>query len=562
MTESVSSGVTSFEVDDTFHFIDTETGNTWTRQRDGELGEVLKVPQSEGQPTLNVDDVREAVDASQCTIVETPMSAGTRSSWSLAGDSCCQRSQLREDKLRHISSSAASITNEIPCVSPASVIYAADSLSPSYVEVPHEEYLKESGEPFSSLGASAPEENEMPVSTVQPLQPDCNSEARERVTVQEVALPESILEEVLTESVGARENESNSNKNPTLDDCMFVQNAILRSQLAEADRNNAQYLLLQEKTAEELSAVRKTMMALVYGDVENNNYSNEGSFLQNLLGEQRWWGRALNILGAAQDVAPILPRRHLRRYSRGFSGIEIFSQDNYTSVEWRRNFASAKWHARHARAEMAMEMLLLAITSEDFDQWHSLLVEDQEWNHLRGVERQQWDSLVAAKVTELLRRGSDENVRREQREQQQQQQQQSEEGENLCTRRRASLQPELLVPFIQRISSRYAMEKMQHEAMVQSVIDTGTLSQEEVPSRSHNFFGTEIEDLLIASLSNFPENVDLLYLMASFRGLQSRTEDSIELLKHVLSIDPSYLLHPFSSMHHRNQHHHRHRHHQ
>ncbi|ORC86030.1 uncharacterized protein TM35_000312160 [Trypanosoma theileri] len=561
MAESVSSGVTSFEVDDTFHLIDTETGNTWMHQRDGELSGVSEVPPSRVRPALSVSDGKKAETASPHSAAGTPVSAGTRSSWSLAGNSPAQpilhaeeeekekeeEEQQQQQQLNQFSSSTRSNMNEVPFSLISNGKREADSLSPSHVQEVCPLSMKESASTFYRLTASAPEDDITLVSTEQPVQTDHSIKQQESDTEQNVTSPEgtSVKSRMESPVVGVQDDEKNSKIHPSFTNRMLAENAILRSQLEEADHNSARYILLQEKTAEELSNTHKALV-FFYKEAENTNCSNEKLCYQNQPDQGIWPGSFLNMLFPGQFVERFLPRCSSQPSEQHFSGMDPSVEENHTSAEWIRNFHFAKWYARHGRGREAMENLLLAITSEDFVAWHTLLVMDEEWNRLTGEERQQWDSLVAAKVTEVLRRGGNGYVQQQQ--QQQQEKKQSEGKEYSSTPQLASLQPIVLVPFIRRMSLRYAEEKKRYKELVQNIRVTriSPLEEWEEPPASHKFFATVIEDLLLASLGTFPENVELLYLMASFRGLQKRTEESTELLKHVLSIDPSYLLKPFS----------------
>ncbi|ESL08949.1 hypothetical protein TRSC58_03338 [Trypanosoma rangeli SC58] len=347
-----------------------------------------------------------------------------------------------------------------------------------------------------------------------------------------------------------------------------LQNALLRSQLAEANKNSAHYMLLHEHVKEELQNLHKTLSLLLHGDSENemNEYlgstrtdvsqereelQRQGAGAQLPFGRPTWLQQVLRMLGF-ESIPPPSPCRRYGCRSRRQRLHTPEAEGSSMSDGWKRHFSYAKWHARHGRAGPALESILLAISSDGFDAWRSLLVDEPNWNRLGGSDRQQWYCLVATKLAELLnRRGitlattrldeqcgascSTEGELDDEGGGGEEQQQQA-----APTDRCQQLTPDLLVPFLWRMSCNYA-EEIKDNELSPAAEDAGTPSGE-LCLPPHQVIGAALEDLLSASISTFPGNAALCYLLASVRAVQGREEESLHQLKEVLHLDPSHLL--------------------
>lgn len=339
------------------------------------------------------------------------------------------------------------------------------------------------------------------------------------------------------------DDNNNNNNNSDVSDILFsvnknvaFENVVLRSQLAEAGGKAAHYMFLYERKKEELQNVHQTMSTILHGD--RNDTLNVCLNLRGL-NSQRRQGKDREA-GSVQSTAAgcvlgqLVPKRtgaelpvpvtqFLQHIFFGEQDNSACAQDlneNNTTVEWEINFLIAKQHARKGEFLLAMEPLLMAITSTGFDAWQSLLVDDSEWNFLSGNDRCSWDCAVMTTVTGLLKKR---NVHTDTHtaaaagvDNQYGASCPAEEIEGESNDE-GSLGLDTLVSFVRRMGVAYA----------------GGSEQRGIAA---------LEELLAASLSAFSASTALLYSASCVRAQQGRKEESLKLMEKLLDLDPSYLL--------------------
>ncbi|RNF12515.1 uncharacterized protein Tco025E_06468 [Trypanosoma conorhini] len=539
MSNCAASDYAGVDSDDgSFHLIDPETGLTVVRRR--VAGEAAQ-DAAEGEPQT-----------------ESQMSVFSRSNWSVVATT----QQDDEGGLAQRPSTAPQPS--LSAYSPSfSAFRGLESTSPSHAEQTAEEAATEA---LCEVVPPAPSRRTRDGDSSSNDHDGQNNEngPRPSVLYAFAEAPPQLTHAGNSEKVSASATASSRDK-------VQAQNSVLRAQLAEADRNGAQYMRLHEQAKEELQNIHQTLSLLIHGG-NNENEVNERLGGRNAdawqeqeltTGPQPFFGRPtclqqlLRVMGL-ESILPVSNYRRNgwranRRQKRQTLAVEVAA----ASAEWRHHFSSAKWHARNGRAALAMEFTLLAISADGFDAWRSLLVHEANWNRLGGSDRQRWYCLVAAKLSELLDRrggaltarlgeqngavrlageealngegGSDRHA-----------QQQEEQQQAAPTDRWEQLTPDLLASFLRRMSWNYAEEKTA-SALSRAARNAETPSTEAcLPS--HEDIGAALEGLLSASIAAFPSSAALFYLLASLRAIQGREEESLQLLREMMRIDPLHLL--------------------
>ncbi|EKG02488.1 hypothetical protein TCSYLVIO_006482 [Trypanosoma cruzi] len=550
MSNDTAPGYTIVDASESFHLIDPETGLSMTSRcvRDTAAQSSVRMAEgAEGEPQA-----------------ETPVSTVSRSAWSMLATTQVDEAGGTVP--------AASAAGQSPSFSESRGL---ESASPSHGEqlavesINNGEYLSSV---FSRLTQIKQHHNHHNDADNDEDEDEDDGKNKDNAPQRPVPL-------YAAEIMPASENKSNT-ATPTLASSRekeSAMNAVLRAQLAEADRKNVYYMRLYEQSRDELDNLHQTMSLLLHGDNENEFIERLGGGNANLgQGREEWHGQRteqqhflnrpswlqqfLRVIGfEAAYPAPICCRHDWCGGRCPSSNPVAVDGENYRTSGWKRDFSYAKWHARHGRAALAMESLLLAISSDEFDAWRSLLVEDPNWNRLRGIDRQRWYCLVAVKLCELLDKRNSRRRNLPAKSPSEQcgascpmEEDMNEEADNdgqearqeVPTDQRVPLTADLLAPFLRRMSWFYAVEKQSDKERVAAAEAeaAGTLSGGMTPP-SHEAIGAALEDLLLASIATFPHSAVLFYLLASMRAIQGRQEESLHLLGEVIRLDPSQLLH-------------------
>ncbi|EKF30951.1 hypothetical protein MOQ_005219 [Trypanosoma cruzi marinkellei] len=550
MSNHTVTGYTIVDASESFHLIDPETGLTITSRC---------VRDTATQNNVKVTEVAEKE-----LRAETPASTVSRSAWSMLATT--QVDEMGGTVL------AASAAEQSPSFSESRGL---ESASPSHAEQLAAESIN-NVECFSSVLSRPSQVNQHHNHHNDAGDEEEEKEEKEEDEKNNDNVPQRPVPHYAVEIMPASVNNSNT-ATPTLASSKekeSAMNAVLRAQLAEADRKNVYYMRLYEQSRDELNNLHQTMSLLLHGDNENEfgerlggdnadlgqgreGWHGQRTEQQNFLNRPSWLQQLLRVVGFETAYpTPICCRQDWRGGWRPSSYPVAVDGENYMTSGWKRDFSYAKWHARHGRAALAMESLLLAISSDEFDAWRSLLVEEPHWNRLRGIDRQRWYCLVAVKLSELLdKRNSRRRIFPAKSPNEQRgascpaEEVLNEEEDNdgrearqeVPTDRRNSLTVDLLAPFLRRMSWYYAGEKQSNNERVAAAERTGTLSGEMIPT-SHEAIGAALEDLLLASIATFPHSAVLFYLLASMRAIQGRQEESLHFLGEVIRLDPSHLL--------------------
>ncbi|KAG8346020.1 hypothetical protein TRVL_03160 [Trypanosoma vivax] len=219
--------------------------------------------------------------------------------------------------------------------------------------------------------------------------------------------------------------------------------------------------------------------------------------------------------------------------------------------EWRRHLATAMQHARGAYEAYALESLLLAITAENFDDWHSLLVDDHNWNFLQGVSRDQWDKIVASCLSETLRKqiagkaplptepvvdpvyfgecGPGSNA-----------------VQGVNPSRSVMPSPRVIATFIYRALLRHVRsmcseaEKKRAEMALSHTITPDGRKSLFIPSTDPLIL--TLETLLNRCTVAFPDSVAFPRTLASLLAAQGREEESLKFFHQVIHLRPTHML--------------------
>nr|CCC95793.1 unnamed protein product [Trypanosoma congolense IL3000] len=348
-------------------------------------------------------------------------------------------------------------------------------------------------------------------------------------------------------------------------------NSHLQAQLVESNKRSARHLLEKETAVRELEETRKTLSLLKKRSVHHDRCSCEACLerkedFSSSHEQQPAAGGASSLFGSINRVSqrflmgiwsPTAVQRrpraqyqhpnhraahYLYRQWERDNGVTEGSLSYAVSDHGQQHLNAAKGYAQQNRGEEALASLLLALTSDSFDTWGSLLDESGRWNVLSSPYRRQWDCVIADKIYECLC---------------------SEEASTLSdakvpngrtTQFHSKPRPDLIAKFVLDVMARH-MEKSNADELqtVSHAVRTGTPPAPEcvagdasegrvkVPPTYRSPL-TTLRGILLKAAAAHPTNTSLLYALTSIEAVEGREEAAIRLFQDMIRHDPKCLL--------------------